>query len=109
MRGAAVIALGVVVGLCLLFLAIVLPLRALKPPAPLAEESPVPTQLFVTIPPTPEPTPMIPSVLTFDESTDDPMPVKEKSPSAWQGLPPARNRSVETTRCFRLHLHQLCL
>ena len=78
MRGAAVIALGVVVGLCLLFLAIVLPLRALVNPAPVvAEQSPVPTQLFVTIPPTPEPTPMIPSVLTFDESTDDPMPVKE--------------------------------
>ena len=78
MRGAAVIALGAVVGLCLLFLAIVTPLRAVVNPAPVvAEQSPVPTQLFVTIPPTPEPTPMIPSVLTFDESTDDPMPVKE--------------------------------
>ena len=77
MRGAAVLALGLVVGLCLLFLVIVIPLRALVNPSPVVAESPAPTLLVVTLPPTPEPTPMIPSVLTFDESVDNPMPVKE--------------------------------
>jgi len=77
MRGAAVIALCVVVGLCLLFLVIVIPFRALVNPSPVVAESPAPTLLVVTLPPTPAPTPMIPSVLTFDESADDPMPTKQ--------------------------------
>lgn len=77
MRGAAVIALCVVVGLCLLFLAIVLPFRALLQTSQTAELSPAPTVLSVVISPTPSPTPMVPSVLTFDESTDDPMPTMQ--------------------------------
>ncbi|MCE5189458.1 MAG: M15 family metallopeptidase [Eubacteriales bacterium] len=73
MRGAAILALCIVGGACLLFLAVVLPLRALKnSPSPVS--SPAPTVLLVTLPPSPSPTPMIPSVLTFDESSDDPMP-----------------------------------
>lgn len=74
MRGAAILALCAVVGLCLLFLAIVLPFRALQNPSPVAGESPAPTRLLVTLSPTPSPTPMVPSVLTFDESTEEPMP-----------------------------------
>jgi len=76
MRGAAVIALVCVCAACLLFLAIVLPIRAklrreqataevvLLTPSP--AESPAPTPV-----PSPE------SVLTFDESADDPMPTED--------------------------------
>jgi hypothetical protein len=74
MRGAAIIALCAVCGACLLFLAIVLPIRA-RQRAPLpgvvsAELTPI----LVTPVPTPSPTPVVPSVLTFDESEDAPMP-----------------------------------
>ncbi len=71
MRTAAVLGLGSVCLLCMLFLAIVLPLRkrVLNPPAPPASFTPAPTAE-----PTPSPVPPPPSVLTFDESTDDPMP-----------------------------------
>ena len=74
MRGAAVIALGAVAVVCLLFLVVVLPLRAHRQAEQADAASPLPTILSVIIPPTAEPTPMIPSVLTFDESTDYPMP-----------------------------------
>ena len=71
MRTAAVLWLGSVCLLCMLFLAIVLPLRkrVLNTPAPTASFTPAPTAE-----PTPSPVPPPPSVLTFDESTDDPMP-----------------------------------
>lgn len=77
MRGAAIIALCVVVGVCLLFLAVVLPFRALERKAQTSAGSPAPTMLLVTLPPTPSPTPRVPSVLTFDESADDPMPTRK--------------------------------
>ena len=73
MRRAAMIALLGVIALCLLFLLIALPLRALNEepvsatPAVTAAPSPTPI-------PTPSPTPFLPSVLTFDESADDPLP-----------------------------------
>jgi hypothetical protein len=73
MRGAAVIALACVSAACLLFLAVVLPLRARRraeqqAPA-LASVTPAPTAA-----PSPTPIPSPASVLTFDESADDPMP-----------------------------------
>lgn len=77
MRGAALVALGAVAVVCLLFLVVVLPLRAHRQAEQAVEASPVPTILSVTTPPTPEPTPMIPSVLTFDESADYPMPTMQ--------------------------------
>ena len=73
MRRAAIFALLVVIGLCLLFLLIALPLRAIQgePEAatPAITAAPSPTPI-----PTPSPTPFLPSVLTFDESADDPLP-----------------------------------
>ncbi len=78
MRAAAVFALLFVIALCVAFLAIVLPLRAKlsSAPQPAAETAtPAPTP---TVEPTPSPTPREPSVLTFDESSDNPMP-KENS------------------------------
>lgn len=74
MRGAAIIALCAVSVLCILFLAVVLPIRARKLPQPTSAISPEPTALLAAVSETPDPTPMIPSVLTFDESADDPMP-----------------------------------
>ena len=84
MRAAAVIALFGVIALCVLFLLIALPLRALLTPA----ETPAPeiTLLPTATPtPSPSPTPRVPSVLTFDESEDDPMPVKDSRLSFGQG------------------------
>ena len=77
MRRAAIVALLGVIVICLVFLLIALPLRATRvnqePVAASVTPAPTPTAT-----PTPSPTPHIPSVLTFDESADDPMP-KEKS------------------------------
>lgn len=77
MRNAAIIAFLAVIACCVLFLLIVLPLRALKNTKEevAIAETPVPV---ITASPTatPSPTPKIPSVLTFDESADDPMPVQ---------------------------------
>ncbi|MEZ4509829.1 MAG: hypothetical protein R2881_09510 [Eubacteriales bacterium] len=77
MRSAAIIALLGVIALCVVFLLIMLPLRALRgqpePTAPVVTPAPRPTAT-----PTPSPTPFVPSVLTFDESADDPMPVKNE-------------------------------
>lgn len=77
MRGAAVIALCTVCGACLLFLAIVLPLRARQRAPQEIAASPALTPILVTPSPTLEPTPLIPSVLTFDENADSPMPTIE--------------------------------
>ena len=77
MRRAAIIALLCVIGLCLAFLLIALPLRALRGKQE-AAASPVTPAPPPTAVPTPSPTPRIPSILTFDESADDPMP-NEKS------------------------------
>lgn len=78
MRTAAILALAAVIGLCVLFLLVVLPLRALRAPneQPVTIETPVPTPT-VSPSPTPTPTPRVPSVLTFDESSDDPMPAED--------------------------------
>ena len=77
MRNAAVVALLGVIALCVLFLLIMLPLRALNEQREL-EASASPSQTpSVTATPSPSPTPRVPSVLTFDESTDNPMPVRE--------------------------------
>ncbi len=73
MRGAALIALCVVCAVCVLFLLIVLPVRAHQQEAIIAP-SIVPTAIVVTASPVPTPTPSVPSVLTFDESADFPMP-----------------------------------
>ena len=84
MRMAAVIALFGVIAICVLFLLVALPLRALISPAvtPVAEItlSPAPTPS-----PSPSPTPRIPSVLTFDESEDAPMPIKSDRLAFGQG------------------------
>ena len=77
MRNAAVVALLGVIGLCVLFLLIMLPLRALNEHKELeVTASPAQTPI-VTATPSPSPTPRVPSVLTFDESTDDPMPARD--------------------------------
>ena len=77
MRNAAVVALLGVIGLCVLFLLITLPLRALNDHRELeATASPAQTPI-VTGTPSPSPTPRVPSVLTFDESADDPMPARD--------------------------------
>ena len=84
MRAAAVIALLGVIALCVLFLLVAIPLRALITPA----ETPVPEVTLAPAPtptPSPSPTPRIPSILTFDESGDDPMPVKDSRLSYGQG------------------------
>ena len=74
MRSAAIVALAGVIVLCLLFLLIALPLRAIQgvpeTPTPAITPAPSPTPI-----PTPSPTPFLPSVLTFDESADNPLPV----------------------------------
>lgn len=76
MRGAAIIALSGVCIVCLIFLAVALPLRA-KEQSGEPQASPE-TALIVTSAPsdTPVPTDTPPpaSVLAFDESADDPMP-----------------------------------
>lgn len=76
MRGAAIIALACVCAVCLLFLAIVLPVRAglrsKQEAATVTPATPVPTAV-----PSPTPVPSPVSVLTFDESADDPMPVQD--------------------------------
>lgn len=73
MLGAAAIALAIVCAACLLFLAIVLPVRAKMRKEQETETvtliTPEPTEA-----PTPTPVPSSESVLTFDESADDPMP-----------------------------------
>lgn len=77
MRNAAISALLGVIGVCALFLIIALPLRALQEhPVENAVATPAPTP---TVPatPSPSPTPRVPSVLTFDESTDNPMPAQD--------------------------------
>jgi hypothetical protein len=76
MRTAAVVALLCVIFLCVLFLLFVLPLRALLASKGLTADAAATTTPSPTVPPTPSPTPTprIPSVLTFDQSTDDPMP-----------------------------------
>jgi hypothetical protein len=75
MRGAAIIALLCVCAVCGLFLSIVLPVRARQERA---QETPAVLQ---TLAPTytPTPSPVLPpeSVLTFDESPDDPMPLAD--------------------------------
>ena len=84
MRAAAIIALLGVIALCALFLLVALPLRALVTPA----ETPVPEITLSPAPtptPSPSPTPRVPSVLTFDESGDNPMPVKDSRLSYGQG------------------------
>ena len=76
MRNAAVVALLGVIGLCGVFLLIMLPLRALNEHREVeASVSPAPTP-NITPTPSPSPTPRVPSVLTFDESADDPMPAQ---------------------------------
>ena len=76
MRRAAIIALLCVIGVCSLFLLIILPLRALRggssQPTPQITAAPKPAAI-----PTPSPTPQTPSILTFDESADDPLPVQD--------------------------------
>lgn len=76
MRSAAIVALLVVIGLCVLFLLIALPLRAFQrhaaPEAAVITPAPSPTAT-----PTPSPTPFVPSVLTFDESVDNPLPAQD--------------------------------
>lgn len=76
MRRAAVVALLGVIGICVLFLLVILPLRALRggaiQPTPQITAAPKPTAI-----PSPSPTAHIPSVLTFDESVDDPLPVTD--------------------------------
>lgn len=76
MRRAAVVALLGVIGLCLLFLLIALPLRALRSNN-LALPSAVTPAPKPTAIPTPSPTVRIPSVLAFDESAENPMPKKD--------------------------------
>ncbi len=77
MRNAAVVALLGVVSLCALFLLIMLPLRALHEPREIeATVSLVPTPSIAPTP-SPSPTPRVPSVLTFDESTDHPLPAQD--------------------------------
>lgn len=76
MRSAAIVALLVVIGLCVLFLLIALPLRAFQrhaaPEAAVITPAPSPTAT-----PTPSPTPFVPSVLTFDETADNPLPAQD--------------------------------
>jgi hypothetical protein len=76
MRSAAIVALLGVIGLCVLFLLIALPLRALRGDAEpeVAVITPAPSP---TAPPTPSPTPYVPSVLTFDVSADNPLPARD--------------------------------
>ncbi|NLI53617.1 MAG: hypothetical protein GX417_04755 [Clostridiales bacterium] len=79
MRTAAILALAGVIALCLLFLLIALPLRALrtKQTPAVTQTTPSPSPTAAPSPtPTPTPTPLVPSVLTFDESSDDPMPAE---------------------------------
>lgn len=86
MRNAAVVALLGVIGLCALFLLIMLPLRALNEHRELeASISPSPTP-GITPTPSPSPTPRVPSVLTFDESTDDPMPAQNSRVAFGRGF-----------------------
>ena len=85
MKAAAIIALLGVIALCALFLLVALPFRALvtaaETPVPEVTLSPAPTPT-----PSPSPTPRVPSVLTFDESGDNPMPVKDSRLSFGQGF-----------------------
>ncbi len=85
MRAAAVVALLGVIGICVVFLLIALPLRALReePENFVASISPAPAPTAV---PTPSPTPRIPSVLTFDESSDDPLPAEHSRVAFGRGF-----------------------
>lgn len=77
MRGAAVIALLGVCAVCLVFLAVALPLRAKERQSGLEAATPSAALLVTSEPtetPAPTETPPPASVLAFDESTDDPMP-----------------------------------
>ena len=77
MRNAAVIALVCVIGVCVLFLLVMLPLRALlnqQREDSVVSVTPAPS---VPVTPSPSPTPRVPSVLTFDESADDPLPAQD--------------------------------
>ena len=77
MRNAAVIALVCVIGVCVLFLLVMLPLRALlnqQREDAVVSVTPAPS---VPVTPSPSPTPRVPSVLTFDESADDPLPAQD--------------------------------
>lgn len=78
MRSAAIIALLSVIGVCVLFLLVALPLRAMRARnnVSIAETTPVPTPTIAPTP-SPSPTPRVPSVLTYDESSDDPMPAED--------------------------------
>jgi len=78
MRTAAVVALLGVICVCVVFLLIALPLRAFSAgkEAEVAAITPSPTPTK-PLTPSPSPTPLIPSVLTFDESSDNPMPVQD--------------------------------
>jgi len=92
MRSAAVIALLVVISLCVLFLLVSIPLRAKleSREAVAVESTPVPISIAHSTPaPTPEPTEelAIPSVLTFDESSDSPMPKPDSRLPLGQGYP----------------------
>ena len=78
MRTAAVVALLGVIFLCVVFLLVVLPLRALfasKEPTAVAAATTTPSPT-VSPTPSPSPTPRMPSVLTFDQSSDNPMPAE---------------------------------
>ena len=77
MRNAAIIALVCVIGACVLFLLVMLPLRALlgqQREDAVLSVTPAPS---VPATPSPSPTQRVPSVLTFDESADDPLPAQD--------------------------------
>lgn len=74
MRGAAIIALACVCAACLLFLVIVLPVRASRRKEDDTTATVTLTTPISTAEPTPTPVPPPESVLTFDESADDPLP-----------------------------------
>ena len=86
MRRAAIVALLGVIALCVLFLIIMLTLRALNQgtiePLPLITAAPSPTAV-----PQPSPTPLVPSVLTFDEDAEEPMPAKNITLALGRGYP----------------------
>ena len=86
MRRAAVVALLGVIGLCVLLLLVMLPLRALHSVAP-ASTPEVTAAPSPTVVPSPSPTPQIPSILTFDESADNPMPANNISLALGRGYP----------------------
>ena len=74
MRRAAIVALFGVIGLCLVFLLVTLPLRAIQGVPEMATPAITPAPSPTPIP-TPSPTPFLPSVLAFDENSDNPLPL----------------------------------